>query len=465
MTRTHPTSDHSTTHRTTSTAASAANPGDPGDPGFAAAVRQEVAGLLAGHAGAGPVPVARRRELARRYTAQVLDAHAQRAVRDGRAPMPAAVEARIGQAVVDRLTGAGGLQALLSDPTVENVDANGCDQVFIRRVDGRIERGEPIAGSDSELLELVRAFASDAALGDDDTGPAAGGQERTLDRTNPVLDLRLPDGLRLCAVLAVADRPAISIRRPTLIDADLPALVARGMLDPPLAQVIAAAMRAKLNLIVAGGTNTGKTTFARAAARAIPPYERLITIEDAYELALAHPVHHPNVLAFQARRANVEGVGAVSMAALVRTALRMNPDRVIVGETRGDEVIDLLKAMSQGNDGSFATVHASSSQQAFTRLGMYALQAPERLDLSASALLIAEAVDLVVHLDWTPDRRRVASGVREVVGYDGRDVTSNEVWAPGPDRRAVPATPLRAATLDRLEAAGLPAAVIDRIGW
>jgi Flp pilus assembly CpaF family ATPase len=116
----------------------------------------------------------------------------------------------------------------------------------------------------------------------------------------------------------------------------------------------------------------------------------------------------------------------------------MNPDRVIVGETRGDEVIDLL-AMSQGNDGSFATVHASSSGQAFSRLMMYAVQAPEHLSFEASALLIAEAVDLVVHLDWTPDRRRVVSGVREVVGFDGgRDVLSNEVWAPGLDRRAVP---------------------------
>jgi Flp pilus assembly CpaF family ATPase len=368
----------------------------------------------------------------------------------------------LARAVIDHLVGAGDLQQLLDDKNVENIDANGCDQVFVRYTDGRMERAAPIAQSDDGMIELVRTFASEAAFGDDERGH---GEERSLDRNNPQLDLRLPDGSRLCAVMSVCRRPSLSIRRPTLLNADLDDLVARGMLDEPLCLVLQAAMRARLNIIFAGGTNLGKTTFARAAARAIPPDERLITIEDAYELQLFDPVAHPNVLAFQARRPNLEGVGAVSMAALVRTALRMNPDRVIVGETRGDEVIDLLKAMSQGNDGSFATVHASSSQQAFSRLMMYAVQAPERLTFEASAMLIAEAVHLVVHLDWTPAKQRVVSSVREVVGFDGRDVISNEVWRPGPDRRATPATPMRTETLDRFEAAGLMPYDIDRVGW
>jgi Flp pilus assembly CpaF family ATPase len=426
-------------------------------------LRAQVAGQLAAHAGSGPLPVAQRRSLAERYTAQVLDAHAQQLVGQGTAPLPAAVEAEIGRAIVDHLAGAGGLQGLLDDPSVESIDANGCDRVFVRYTDGRVEPVEPIAASDEELVDLIRSFASAAAFGADEK---ASGEERAFDRNTPYLDLRLADGSRLCALMSVTHRPSISIRRPTLIDADLDELVRRGMLDGGLAAVLAAVMRARLNVIVAGGTNTGKTTFARAAARAIPPQERLVTIEDAFELELFDPVAHPNVVAMQARRPNLEGVGAVGMSALVRTALRMNPDRVIVGETRGDEVIDLLKAMSQGNDGSFATVHSSSSGQAFSRLMMYAVQAPEHLSFEASALLIAEAVDLVVHLDWTPDRQRVVSSVREVVGFDGgRDVLSNEVWAPGPDRRAVPATPLRTDTLDRLEAAGLRLGVIDRIGW
>jgi Flp pilus assembly CpaF family ATPase len=427
-----------------------------------AELRAVVAAQLATHAGKGPMTLAERRRLAKRYTAGVLDSHAQRAVSNGEPPLSAQAEARISRAIVDRLAGAGGLEALLRDERTENIDANGCDNVFVRRTDGSIERVAPIAESDEELIELIRSFASEAAIGDDEKGT---GQERTFDRNNPVLDLRLRDGSRLCATMSVSARPALSIRRPTMIDADLDDLARRGMLSAGLCEVIKAAMVARLNQIFAGGTNTGKTTFARGAARAIPTVERLITIEDAFELELFDPKAHPNVLAFQSRRANLEGVGAVSMSALVRTALRMNPDRVIVGETRGDEVIDLLKAMSQGNDGSFATVHASSSGQAFSRLMMYAVQAPERLTFEASAMLIAESVHLVVHLDWTPDKQRVVSSVREVVGFDGRDVASNLVWAPGPDRRAVPATPLRAETLERLEAAGLRPAIIDRIGW
>jgi Flp pilus assembly CpaF family ATPase len=331
---------------------------------LASSLRTQVAQAMSAHAGNGPLPVVVRRELAERYIAEALDAHARRSLDEGRQPLSGQAEARLARAVIDHLVGAGDLQQLLDDKNVENIDANGCDQVFVRYTDGRIERAAPIAPSDDGMIELVRTFASEAAFGDDERGH---GEERSFDRNNPQLDLRLPDGSRLCAVMAVCRRPSLSIRRPTLLHADLDDLVARGMLDEPLCLVLQAAMRARINIIFAGGTNLGKTTFARAAARAIPPDERLITIEDAYELQLFDQVAHPNVLAFQARRPNLEGVGAVPMAALVRTALRMNPDRVIVGETRGDEVIDLLKAMSQGNDGSFATAHASSSQQAFLR--------------------------------------------------------------------------------------------------
>ncbi|KAB1109121.1 CpaF family protein [Micromonospora aurantiaca] len=425
-------------------------------------VRAQVAQALAGHAGGGPLPAAERRRLAEQYTGEALDAHARQALDAGRAPLSASAEARVARAVLDHVVGAGGLQQLLDNPEIENVHANGADEVFIRYAGGKSEVGPPIAESDEAMIEMVRALATEAAFGDDFSGH---GEERTFDRTNPVLDLRLRDGSRLCAIMSVAKRPALSIRRPTMINADLDDLVAKGTLDEPLCRVLQAAMRAKLNIIFAGGTNTGKTTFARAAARAIPPHERLITIEDSYELELHDAVAHPNVTALQARRVNLEGVGAVSMAALVRTALRMDPDRVIVGEARGDEVIDLLKAMSQGNDGSFATVHASSSAQAFTRLMMYAVQAPERLTFEASAMLIAESLHLVVHLNWSPDKTRVVSSVREVVGFDGRDVMSNEVWRPGHGQRAVPNTPLRTETLDRLEAAGLDPRVIDRVGW
>jgi Flp pilus assembly CpaF family ATPase len=425
-------------------------------------LRAQVTQALSGHAGGAALLAGERRKLAEQYTAEALDAHARQALDAGRAPLAADAEARIARAVIDHVVGAGGLQHLLDNPKIENVHANGADEVFIRYAGGASEVGPPIAESDEALIEMVRALAAEAAFGDDLSGL---GEERTFDRTNPVLDMRLRDGSRLCAVMAVSRRPALSIRRPTMINADLDDLVVKGTLDEPLCRVLQAAMRAKLNIIFAGGTNTGKTTFARAAARAIAANERLVTIEDSYELELQDAVAHPNVVKLQARRPNLEGVGAVPMAALVRTALRMDPDRVIVGEARGDEVIDLLKAMSQGNDGSFATVHASSSAQAFTRLMMYAVQAPERLTFEASAMLIAESLNLVVHLSWAPDKKRVVSSVREVVGFDGKDVISNEVWRPGRHQHAVPNTPLRTQTLERLEAAGLAPHIIDRVGW
>jgi Flp pilus assembly CpaF family ATPase len=427
-----------------------------------AELRAQVTQAMGAHAGGGLLPATERRVLAERYTAEALDALARQSLDDGRAPLSAEAEARVARAVIDHLVGAGGLQHLLSNPEIENIHANGADEVFIRYVGGKSEVGPPIAESDEAMIEMIRALAAEAALGADLSGQ---GEERTFDRANPVLDMRLRDGERLCATMSVSSRPALAIRRPTMFNADLDDLMVKGMLDEPLCRIIQAAMRAKLNMVFAGGTNTGKTTFARAAARAIPPHERLVTIEDQYELELKDPVAHPNVVMFQARRPNLEGVGAVPMTALVHTALRLDPDRVIVGETRGDEVIDLLKAMSQGNDGSFATIHASSSVQVFTRMKLYAKQSPEKLDFDASAMLIAEALDLVVHLDWTPQKTRVVSSVREVVGFDGGDVISNEVWRPGRERRAVPNTPLRTETLERLEAAGLDPHIIDRVGW
>ena len=192
----------------------------------------------------------------------------------------------------------------------------------------------------------------------------------------------------------------------------------------------------------------------------MPAGERLVTIEDNFELGLQRfPELHPDVVAMEAREPNVEGTGEVSMAELVRMGLRMSPDRVIVGEVRGPEVLALLNAMSQGNDGSMCTVHADSSAGAFARLAMYAVQAPERLPLEATNLLVANSVDFVVFIAQdTPvvgqPRARYISSVREVVGADGRMVVSNEIYTPGTDRRATPAAPLRPETLTDLQAVG-----------
>ncbi len=230
-------------------------------------------------------------------------------------------------------------------------------------------------------------------------------------------------------------------------------------------------VRARKDLIVCGGVDAGKTTMLRALINEIDPAERLVTIEDNLELGLdRYPELHPDVVALEAREENVEGEGAVTLSQLVRWGLRMNPDRVIVGEVRGDEVLPMLNAMSQGNDGSMCTIHANSSLGAFGKLAMYAVQAPERLPLEATNLIVANAIDFVVFIGQrraaSGQLRRFVSSVREVVGADGPMVVSNEIFVPGYDGRAVPGSPLRAQTMDALREVGFDASVLSRPdGW
>jgi Flp pilus assembly CpaF family ATPase len=394
-----------------------------------------------------------RRQLANHLISQALQAEARAAVARGRAALDLASEDAVAQAVADAMFGLGRLQRLLDDPQIENINAQGCDQVFVRYADGTRARVGPIADSDDELIELLRLAATRMGLG-----------ERRFDLGSPQLSLQLPDGNRLFATMAVTARPSLSVRRHRYRKLSLDELVDHGTLDRCLRELLGAAVRSDQNLIICGGTNSGKTTMLRALAAEIPPSERLITIEDSLELDLGHdPELHPDVVALEARQANVEGEGQVTQADLVRWALRMSPDRVIVGEVRGQEVLPMLNAMSQGNDGSMCTVHAGSSRGAFGKLATYAIQAPERLPLEATNLLIANAINLVVFI--AHDRRtgqRTVTSVREVTGTDGPLVISNEIFRPGPGGRAVPGAPLRPETLDALVDAGFDPSLLQQ---
>jgi len=413
------------------------------------AIRARVAAQLAQRP---PGPNDESREaLVGRLVTDAMDQHAAASLGAGHAPLPADAEARVARAVRDVFTGLAGLQPLMDDPDVTNILVNGHDVVHVKYADGRKRRMPPVAGSEEELKDLIRMIAA-----------RAGVQERRFDDGVPRLSIRLPDGSRLFAVTAVSKATMVAIRRFPLRHATLDDLVARGALNPALQKVFTAMVRARKNVIICGGTDTGKTTMLRAFAKAIPPEERLITIEDTDELGLDTDPAHPDCVAWQAREANVEGHGEIDQAELVRWSLRMAPDRVILGEARGGEVVPLLNCMSQGNDGSLATIHASSSKQAFSRLMTYAKQAKEQMDFEGTAMLIAGAVHFVVHVDWSNDRLRVVSSVREVLHAEGQDVVSNEVFAPGADRRARPATPIRHDTLDDLVAAGLDPDVLRR---
>ena len=211
----------------------------------------------------------------------------------------------------------------------------------------------------------------------------------------------------------------------------------------------------KTNVIVAGGTGTGKTTTLRCLINEIPADERLITIEDSLEIGLERFEDlHPDHETLEAREANTEGAGTFTLADLVRSALRMDPERVIVGEVRGAEILPMLLAMSQGNDGSMCSIHADSSRGVFARLAMYAAMTPERLSPGVTNLLVANAVDLIVHLGWVSGTRRITS-VREVTGVlEGGQVVSNELWRPDASGAGVPAAPPSRALAELVEAHG-----------
>jgi len=412
-----------------------------------------------------------RREFARQRAflhLDVLSAAGTVGIPDSQAPLD---EQRLAQAVLDALFGLGRLQVLVDNDEIENIDINGCDQVWATFADGSKRLMDPVADSDEELVDLLR-FA----------GGRFGLAERRFDMARPELDLQLPGGARLSAVMAVAARPAVSIRRHRFTDLSLDELCAMGALDDGLRSFLAAAVRARKNIVVSGAMNSGKTTLLRALASEIDRRERIVTIEQAFELGLdTGSSRHPDMVALEARPPNIEGAGRVPVADLVRRSLRMNADRVIVGEVLGDEVLPMLNAMSQGRSGSMCTIHAESSAGVFRRIASYAVQAPERLPLDATNLLIAGALHFVVHLDsemhddlgdgeaadaaeW-PDgptmsfparsrRARFITSVREIVDAEGVQVISNEIYRPGPDRRAVPSAPLRPETVAELQRFG-----------
>jgi len=408
-------------------------------------------------AGRAPMSPEDERQFAHALIVQVLEDHARAEITLGRSPLSAAEEEAIAAAIHAALFGVGRLQPLLQDPEVENIDINGCDRVFVGYADGREVLAEPVADSDEELVELIQILASSVGLA-----------SRPFDSANPQLDLRLPDGSRLSAVMAVCARPSVSIRRSRLGAVSLDDLVVNGTMTPEVASFLRAAVRARKNVMIAGSTNSGKTTLLRALANEIPATERLITVERALELGLDHFEDlHPNAVAFEERLPNSEGLGGVGMAELVRRSLRQNPSRVIVGEVLGDEIVTMLNAMSQGNDGSLSTIHANSSLEVFNRIATYALQAQEHLPIEATHMLIAGSINFVVFMRKRNDYEsggtltRAIESIREVTGVDGR-VLSSEVFAADPRGTAVGHAPI--SCLDDLVAHGFHPDTAQRWG-
>lgn len=396
------------------------------------------------------------RALSRKLITDELAALAHEALEAGHDPLEEHAEAALAAAVFDRLHGLGRLQPLLDDPAIRDIHISGHARVWLELRNGEKLRGPAVADSDEELVELIAGAAR-----------RLGRSERRWDNARPELNMQLPNGDRLHALMAVTGRPVVTIRRHDFAISRLHELVDRNTLDPTVAGFLAAAVRAKQNIIVAGGTGTGKTTMLRCLINEIPGHERLITVEDSLEIGLEHfEGLHPDYETLEAREANTEGVGEFTLANLVRAGLRMDPERVIVGEVRGAEVLPMLLAMSQGNDGSMCSIHADSSKGVFGRLAMYAAMTRERLTPDVTNLLVAQAVDLIVHLSWVAGVRKVTS-VREVTGtIESGLVASNELWAPGPDGAAEPRTPPQAETIAALEVQGFDRTqLLSSNGW
>ncbi|WP_420639450.1 CpaF family protein [Candidatus Poriferisocius sp.] len=391
------------------------------------------------------------RALAERFIPEALDALAAERARAFLPAIDRTEELRIADDVLAELFGLGALERLLADDTVENVTANGCDAVWVHHAGGIKRRARPIADTDEELIALIRKAAA-----------RLGRNERRFDTANPFLDLQLPDGSRLNAVMAVSERPAVSVRRHRHVRVTLDELCSLGAVDDTLRDFLEAAVRARMAIIVCGGTNAGKTTLMRALLNACDPDERLITIEDRLELGLsADPERHRDVIELETRMANIEGSGEITMQQLVRNALAMSPDRLIVGEVRGPEVVDMLAALSIGNDGSMCTIHANSARAGLSKIATYALRSTEHIPVDVTNRMIAECIDFVVHVRKSRDGHRRVDSVLEVAGIADGEINGVEVFSARHTDTARPSGRLQASTLRRLADVGYRESPLD----
>lgn len=290
----------------------------------------------------------------------------------------------------------------MRDQAVSEVMVNGPDKIYVER-QGRLERVPCRFDSAEEVTRMVHRIIS--PLG------------RRIDESSPMVDARLPDGSRLNAVIPplALDGPLVTIRRFTVHALTLEALIELGTLSPEQARYLNEAVQARKNILLSGGAGTGKTTMLNALSACVPPGERIVTIEDAAELRL----QQDHVVRLEARPPNLEGKGVVTIRDLVRNALRMRPDRLVVGEVRGPEALDMLQAMNTGHSGSMATIHANSAPEALSRLETMVLMAGVSLPLRVVRDQVASAIDLVVHLGRGREGTRTVREIAVVSGTSG----------------------------------------------
>jgi pilus assembly protein CpaF len=326
--------------------------------------------------------------------------------------LTASEQAQVAQRVMDEMVGHGPLEGLLADDTVSDILVNGPTEVFVERR-GRLEPTDVVFVDEQHLQNVALRMVTKCG--------------RRVDETSPIADARLPDGSRINVVFPplALHGTMLSIRKFSRKEITLDSMVETGCLSPGMAALLKVATRSRLNILISGGTGAGKTTLLNALSQTINPQERIITIEDAAELKL----QLPHVGSLETRPANLEGKNEITMSDLLRNALRMRPDRIILGEVRGAEAFDMLQAMNTGHDGSLGTIHASGPREAITRLENIVLMAGYDLPARFIRSQIASAVHLIVQISRMRDGRRRVTSITEIVGSEGEAVSSQELFS------------------------------------
>ena len=353
---------------------------------------------------------------------------------------------RLIEEILNEVFGLGPLEPLLNDPTIADILVNTHKQVYVERY-GKLELTKTVFKDDEHLKHIIDRIVSEVG--------------RRIDESSPMVDARLSDGSRVNAIIPplALDGPIFSIRKFRNQDLDIDELVSYETLVPQIVETLKSAVKARLNILISGGTGTGKTTLLNILSGFIPSSERIITIEDAAELQL----QQSHVVRLETRPANVEGQGAVVQRDLVRNALRMRPDRIVLGEVRGAEALDMLQAMNTGHDGSMTTLHANTTRDALRRLETMILMAAANLPDKAIREQITSAINVIVQIIRLSDGSRKIAKVSEITGMEGDIVSMQDIFVfekvgineDGKVLGAFKSTGIRPKFAEQLEASGI----------
>jgi pilus assembly protein CpaF len=417
------------------------NPANPRQPSPAAEniekVRSYLANSLSRELEVNPPPLDERRETIISLLGEIYS--------KSKLNLPETLRKQIFRDVLDELLGYGPIQPLLDDPDITEVMVNGSSRVYIER-DGKLIKTNVKFQDDAHVMRIIEKII--LPLG------------RRIDVDNPTVDARLPDGSRVNAVIppVAIDGPSITIRKFATEKLTIEQLVAFGSITKEMAEFVQACVVSRLNVVISGGTGSGKTTLLNILSGFIPDDERIVTIEDAAELRL----HQDHIVRLETKPPNLDGSGSVHIRELVRNSLRMRPDRIVVGECRGGEALDMLQAMNTGHDGSLTTLHANSPRDALSRLETMALMSGLGMPLRVIREQIASAVDVVIQQTRMKDGSRKVSSVSEVVGMEGDTIVMTDIFKfeqmgigdNGEILGELAATGMRPMFMNRLEAHG-----------